>query len=236
MNLSPDQAVYFVFGPLQINNTIVSTWLVMFLLVLASWLVTRNLSTGTKISRLQNFLEVLVNGIREQIKEVSGQDALPFLPFVGTLFIFIGAANVLGILPILEIEKNGQTIPVTYVSPTGSLSTTAALAFCVFIAVPIYGIGRKGIWGYLQNYVKPSFVMLPFNIVGEISRTLALAVRLFGNIMSGSLIAAVLLAIVPILVPVVMAALGLLTGVIQAYIFAMLAMVYIASATDEQQG
>ena len=234
MNLSPDQAVYLVLGPLQINNTIVSTWLVMFLLVLASWFATRSLSTGTKISRLQNFLEVLINGIREQIKEVSGQDALPFLPFVGTLFIFIATANVLGILPILEVEKNGQTIPMTYVSPTGSLSTTAALAFCVFIAVPIYGIGRKGVLGYLKNYVKPSFVMLPFNIVGEVSRTLALAVRLFGNIMSGSLIAAVLLAIVPILVPVVMAALGLLTGVIQAYIFAMLAMVYIASATNEQ--
>ena len=234
MNLSPDQAVYLVLGPLQINNTIVSTWLVMFLLVLASWFATRSLSTGTKISRLQNFLEVLINGIREQIKEVSGQDALPFLPFVGTLFIFIATANVLGILPILEVEKNGQTIPMTYVSPTGSLSTTAALAFCVFIAVPIYGIGRKGLLGYLKNYVKPSFVMLPFNIVGEVSRTLALAVRLFGNIMSGSLIAAVLLAIVPILVPVVMAALGLLTGVIQAYIFAMLAMVYIASATNEQ--
>ncbi len=236
MNLSPDQAVYFVLGPFQLNNTIVSTWIVMFLLVLASWIATRKLSTGTEISRLQNFLEVLISGIREQIKEVSGQDALPFLPFVGTLFIFIAAANILGILPILEVERNGATIPYSYVSPTGSLSTTAALAFCVFIAVPIYGIGRKGVLGYLKNYVKPSFVMLPFNIVGEVSRTLALAVRLFGNIMSGSLIAAVLLAIVPILVPVVMAALGLLTGVIQAYIFAMLAMVYIASATNEQQG
>ena len=194
-------------------------------------------------------LEVLISGIREQIREVSGQNALPFLPFIGTLFIFIATANILGILPILEVERSAsplgveesveakeasQRIPVSYVSPTGSLSTTAALAFCVFIAVPVYGIGKKGIGGYLQNYLKPSFVMLPFNVVGEASRTLALAVRLFGNIMSGSLIAAVLLAIVPLLLPVVMAALGLLTGIIQAYIFAMLAMVYIASATDEQ--
>lgn len=234
MQLSPDQAIYASYGDLQLNNTIVSTWFVMALLVFVSWMITRNLSTGRSIPRWQNFLEVLINGIRDQIREVSGQAADPFLPFVGTLFIFIAVANILGVLPIFEVESlAGETLPYSYVSPTGSLSTTAALSFCVFIAVPIYGIGHKGLLGYLENYVKPSFVMLPFNIVGEVSRTLALAVRLFGNIMSGSLIAAVLLAIAPILVPVVMNALGLLTGVIQAYIFAMLAMVYIASATNE---
>jgi F-type H+-transporting ATPase subunit a len=115
--------------------------------------------------------------------------------------------------------------------PTGSLTTTTALAICVFFAVPIYGIAERGLKGYLSNYIQPSVAMLPFNIIGEISRTLALAVRLFGNIMSGTLIAAILLSLVPLFFPVIMQAFGLLVGLIQAYIFAILAMVYIASGT-----
>jgi len=116
-------------------------------------------------------------------------------------------------------------------TPTGSFSTTTALAICVFLAVPIYGVQKLGLLGYLKQYLRPTPLMAPFNIIGELSRTLALAVRLFGNVMSGGKIAAILLAITPLFVPVVMHALGLLTGVIQAYIFAILAMVYIASAT-----
>ncbi len=156
--------------------------------------------------------------MRDQIREVSGRDPGQYLPFVGTLFLFICTANLLSIVP-------------GYRPPTGSLSTTAALATCVFIAVPIFGIASQGIGGYLSHYVRPSVFMLPFNIIGELSRTLALAVRLYGNMMSGTVIAAILIGFVPLFVPILMQMLGLLTGLIQAYIFAVLAMVYIASAT-----
>ena len=202
----------------KLNATILFTWCVMVLLSVVSWLVTRRLSTGTKIPKLQNVLEVLVGGMRDQIREVSGRDPGQYLPFIGTLFLFICVANLLSIVP-------------GYRPPTGSLSTSAALATCVFIAVPIYGIASQGVWGYLRHYVRPTPLMLPFNIIGELSRTLALAVRLYGNMMSGAVVAAILLGFVPLFVPILMQALGLLTGLIQAYIFAVLAMVYIASAT-----
>jgi F-type H+-transporting ATPase subunit a len=218
MDITPDLNIIWQAGPIKLNATILFTWLVMLLLVVGSWLVTRNLSTGMRISRWQNLLEVLVVAVRDQIEEVSQQKAAPYLAFIGTLFIFIATANVLAVVP-------------GYQAPTASLSTTAALAICVFIAVPIFGIARRGAAGYLRQYLEPSPIMLPFNIIGELSRTMALAVRLFGNVMSGSMIAGILLAITPLFFPVVMQALGLLTGLIQAYIFAILAMVYIASAT-----
>jgi F-type H+-transporting ATPase subunit a len=170
------------------------------------------------MSRWQNLLEVLVNGMRNQIRDISQEDPGPYLPFVGTLFLFILISNLLTVVP-------------AYIAPTASLSTTAGLAICVFVAVPVYGILSRGLGGYLKQYVKPTVLMLPFNVMGELSRTLALAVRLFGNIMSGMKIVAILLAITPLIFPIVMHALGLLTGTIQAYIFAVLAMVYIASAT-----
>jgi F-type H+-transporting ATPase subunit a len=222
MTISPDNVVYWQWGPLSLNATIVNTWLVMALLTLCSWLVTRRLSTGTEISRWQNLLEVLVTGIRDQIRQVSHQEPGKYLPFVGTLFLFVAMANLLNVVP-------------GYMAPTGSLSTTTALAICVFIAVPLYGIVYEGPLTYLQHYVKPTWLMLPFNIIGEISRTIALAVRLYGNIMSGTVIVAILLGLMPYLFPVVMQLLGLLTGMIQAYIFAVLAMVYIASATSAHQ-
>ena len=156
--------------------------------------------------------------IQKQIGDISGQDPTPFVPFVGTLFLYIAAATLLGVVP-------------GFVSPAASLSTAAALAFCVFCAVPFYGIRQQGFAAYVGQYLKPTWLMLPFNIIGELSRTMALAVRLYGNMMSGAVIAAVLLAFVPLFVPVVMQLLGLITGMIQAYIFAVLAMVYIASAT-----
>jgi F-type H+-transporting ATPase subunit a len=194
----------------------------MALLVLGSWLVTRRLTSETRIPRWQNLLEVLVTGMRDQIREVSRQDPGRYLPFVGTLFLFIGVANLLSIVP-------------GYRAPTGSLSTTAALATCVLIAVPLYGIASRGALGYLKQYVRPTPFMLPFNVIGELSRTLALAVRLYGNMMSGAVIAAILVSFVPLFVPILMQLLGLLTGMIQAYIFAILAMVYIASATRAHQ-
>lgn len=216
--ISPDEVILWQWGPVVLNATIVFTWLVMAMLTAGSWLVTRKLLSGTQIPRWQNLLEVLVVSMQRQIRDVTHQDPAQYLPFVGTLFIFIAVSNVLTIIP-------------GYVAPTGSLSTTAALAICVFVAVPIYGIAQRGLVGYLKNYVHPTVFMVPLNILGELSRTLALAVRLFGNVMSSAKIAAILLAIAPLVFPVLMQALGLLTGLIHAYIFAILAMVYIASAT-----
>lgn len=219
MTISPDGIVFWQWGVVSLNATIVFTWLVMALLTLISWLVTRRLSIGHGISRWQNLLEVLVTGIRDQIRQVSHQEPGRYLPFVGTLFLFIAVANLLNIVP-------------GYMAPTGSLSTTTALAICVFVAVPLYGIAAEGPLGYLRQYVKPTWFMLPFNVIGEISRTIALAVRLYGNIMSGTVIVAILLSLTPYFFPILIQLLGLLTGMIQAYIFAVLAMVYIASATS----
>jgi len=222
LTINPDQIVLFEWGWFKINSTIFFTWLVIFLLTFGSWLITRKLSSVGELSRWQNLLEVLINGINDQIREVSRQEPGPYLPFVGTLFIFIAISNILAIVP-------------GYVPPTSSLSTTAALAICVFIAVPIFGIAHQGVLNYLRQYLQPTFFMLPFNLIGELSRTLALAVRLYGNMMSGTIIVAILLTITPLIFPVVMQALGLLTGLIQAYIFAILAMVYIASASKAHQ-
>ena len=222
MTINPDEIVLFQWGWFKINSTIAYTWLVIFVLTFGSWLVTRRLSSEGKLSRWQNLLEVLITGIKSQIREVSRQEPGPYLPFVGTLFIFIAVSNVLAIVP-------------GYVPPTSSLSTTAALAICVFIAVPVFGIASQGVLNYLWQYIQPTFFMLPFNLIGELSRTLALAVRLYGNMMSGTIIVAILLTITPLIFPVIMQALGLLTGLIQAYIFAILAMVYIASASKTRE-
>jgi F-type H+-transporting ATPase subunit a len=218
MTISPDSLVLWHWGAFGVNATLAFTWAVMAVLTVAAWLMTRHLSDGPELSRWQNLLEVLVSGMRDQIREVSRQDPGPYLPFIGTLFVFIAACNLLAVVP-------------GYLPPTGSLSTTAALAITVFVAVPVFGISEEGLGRYLRHYVRPTIFMLPFNVIGELSRTLALAVRLYGNIMSGTVVVAILLGLVPFFFPVVMQVLGLITGLIQAYIFAVLAVVYIASAT-----
>jgi F-type H+-transporting ATPase subunit a len=193
------------------------------LLIGGSWLITRRLSTDTAPARWQHLLEVVVDYIRQQIREISGgQSPDPYLPFVGTLFLFIAVTNLLMIVP-------------GYVPSTASLSTTTALAVCVLVAVPLYAIRRQGVRTYLRHYVQPTPLMLPFTVMGELSRTLALAVRLFGNVMSGTKIVAVLLVVAPVFFPAVLGLLGLLTGFIQAYIFAILSMVYIASGMQAQR-
>lgn len=222
MQITTDQWILLQFGPFTINATIGFTWLVMAILTVTGGLITRRLSTDTNPSRWQVMLEVLVGGLRDQIAQVARRDPGIYLPFVGTLFLFIAAANLLAVVP-------------GYQPPTGSLSTAAALALCVFIAVPAYGIADSGLGDYLRRYLQPTFFMLPFNIIGELSRTLALAIRLYGNIMSGTVIVGILIGIAPFVFPVVMQLLGLLTGLIQAYIFAVLATVYIAAATREPQ-
>lgn len=223
MRLSPDSIVIFQNAFMTLNGTILFTWLVMALLAGGSWLVTRRLSSGADIPRWQNLLESIITLLLGQIRDVTRQEPRRFLPFIGTLFVFIAICNLLAIIPGFQ-------------PPTGSLSTTAALASCVFVAVPLYGIGDSGLGGYLKNYIKPMPMMLPFNVSGEISRTLALAVRLFGNVMSGAMIGGILLAIAPLIFPVIMQMLGLLTGMVQAYIFAILAAVYIAAGLKVHEG
>lgn len=221
MVIDPSEILYFEWGFVRITATLVFTWITMIALALVSYLLTRKIRVEGEISRGQNILETLIEIMDSQIKQVSQQESERYIPFIGTLFIFILASNIFSIIP-------------GYVSPTGSLNTTIALSLCVFISVPIYGIIEQGILGYLKQYTKPTFIMLPFNIIGEISRTLSLAIRLYGNTMSSGIIVAILLGIVPLFFPVVIQALGLLTGVIQAYIFAMLAVVYIAQATKKK--
>lgn len=216
MEITTDQIIFWEWGFVTINATLVYTWGVMMVLVTGAWLINRKLDSDIKMNRWQNLLEVIVTMIQDQIREASRQNPKLYLPFIGTLFLFILSLNIIEIFPGIS-------------APTTSLSTTAALAACVFVAVPIFGIARQGVSGYLVHYMRPSPIMLPFNIIGELSRTIALAIRLFGNMMSGSLIVAILLSLAPLFFPVAVQAFGLLIGIIQAYVFSILALVYIAS-------
>ena len=200
------------------NAIAIFSCVLLIILFIGYMLIRRALSTELKRSRWQTLLEIVVTGILKQIEEVGLSQPHKYLSFLGTLFLFIAAASL------------GTIIP-GYEPPTGSLSTTVALALCVFVAVPLFGIEEQGLGSYLKSYVKPTFIMLPFNIISELSRTLALAIRLFGNMMSGAMIIGILLSITPFFFPIVMTLLGLLTGMVQAYIFSILAAVYIAAAT-----
>jgi F-type H+-transporting ATPase subunit a len=218
VNLTSDQQILWQHGFLKLNGTIVTTWALMIVMALGAKLITRKLVGKGAISRWQGGLEIVVTSIEGQIKEVGLNQPRKYIAFLGTLFLFVAISALCTVIP-------------GYRPPTGSLSTTAALALCVFIAVPLFGIQELGLGGYLKTYTKPTLIMLPFNIISELSRTLALAVRLFGNMMSGVMIIGILLTITPFLFPIVMTVLGLLTGMVQAYIFSILAGVYIAAAT-----
>ena len=218
MRLTPDAWIFWQAGFLKLNATIVFTWALMAVLVLGAALITRRLSTGHERSRWQNLLEMVVTAIVGQIKDVGLKHPQRYLSFLGTLFLFVAASALGTVVPGFE-------------PPTASLSTTVALALCVLVAVPILGIYSQGFASYMKSYMEPTPIMLPFNLISEASRTLALAVRLFGNMMSGAMILAILLSITPFVFPIVMTVLGLLTGMVQAYIFTILAAVYIAAAT-----
>jgi F-type H+-transporting ATPase subunit a len=222
MHLSPDEIVFWQYGFVTLNATIVTTWALMLLLVIGSALVTRQLSHRIERSRWQNLLEMIVTMIVAQIKDIGLRHPERYLAFLGTLLLFIASATLCTVIP-------------GYEPPTGSLSTTTALALCVLVAVPFFGIRDQGVGGYLKSYMEPTMIMLPFNIISEVSRTLALAVRLFGNMMSGAMIIGILISITPLFFPIVMTALGLLTGMVQAYIFFILAAVYIAAAVRAQK-
>jgi len=219
MEINPDNMQLFSIGIIKINATIFYTWIVMALLTVVSAVITSRLSTGAKIPRWQGALEVIVSFVSGQIRQVTGQDPRPYTAFLGTLGIFILVCNLMEVVPL-------------YHPPTSSLSTTAALAVSVFFAVPVFGIMKNGLWAHVKSYFQPTFFMLPFHIISEISRTVSLAVRLFGNIMSESLMVGVFLSIVPLFVPLAMQAFGLVIGVVQAYIFFTLATVYIGSSVS----
>jgi F-type H+-transporting ATPase subunit a len=218
LRLTPDQLVFWRHGFFELNSTIATTWGLMLVMTIGAWLITRKLVTETHISRWQGFLEIIVTGMEKQIKEVGLDHPAHYLGFLGTLFLFIAVSNLCSIIP-------------GYDAPTASLSTTTALALSVFIAVPLFGIKERGFVKYLASYLKPTWIMLPFNLMSEVSRTFALAMRLFGNIMSGAMIVGILLTITPLFFPAFMYLLGLLTGMVQAYIFAILATVYVAAST-----
>jgi F-type H+-transporting ATPase subunit a len=218
MRLTPDAWIFWQYGFIKLNATILFTWALMAVLVLGAALITRRLATGHERSRWQNLLEIVVTAIMGQIKDVGLENPRHYLSFLGTLFLFVAAAALATVIPGFE-------------PPTASLSTTVALALCVLVAVPLFGISSQGLLTYLKSYMQPTPIMLPFNLISEVSRTLALAVRLFGNMMSGAMIIAILLSITPFVFPIVMTVLGLLTGMVQAYIFTILAAVYIAAAT-----
>ena len=217
MHLSPDTMVFWQHGFFKLNATIVYTWGLMFVLAVGSKLITRQLTTEHTRSRWQNLLEIVVTGIEKQIADVGLQHPRQYISFLGTLFLFLALAALCTVIP-------------GYEPPTASLSTTAALALSVFVAVPLFGIEGQGLGAYLKSYAEPTVIMMPFNVISELSRTLALAVRLFGNMMSGAMIIGILLTITHFIFPVVMTLLGLLTGMVQAYIFTILAAVYIAAA------
>ena len=216
MPASPlSSAVLFHVGTVGITRPVVTTWAIMAVLAVSSWVLTRRLDVHP--SRRQIVLELLVTGIASQIEEVVRKDARPLLPLLGTLFLYLLVANLSGLLPGVN-------------APTGALETPAALALVVFGAVHFFGIRAQGLGGYLASFARPKLIMLPLNVVSEVTRTFSLMVRLFGNIMSGEFLIGLVLALAGLFVPVPLMALELLVGVVQAYIFSVLATVFIGAA------
>jgi F-type H+-transporting ATPase subunit a len=214
--------VLFHIGPVAITRPVVTTWAIMALLTLGAWLVTRRLKRLP--DRRQAVLELVVTGIRDQIEDVIRKDARPYLPLIGTLFIFLAVANLSGVLPGVE-------------APTSKLETPAALALIVFVSVHYFGVRAQGVLGYLGSFAKPKLIMLPLNLVSEVTRTFSLMIRLFGNVMSGEFVIGLVLALAGLFVPIPLMALEILVGLVQAYIFTVLAIVFIgAAAGDVEKG
>lgn len=219
MELTPDAIVLWSHGTFRLNATILNTWIVMAVLVLGSWLATRRLRPDVPPGRWQIAMETLVVMIESQIRAITPHAVHRILYLAGTLFLFIATASLLAVVPGFR-------------SPAGSLSTTLALTLAVLLAVPLFGIAYGGLRRYLDSFIRPSILLLPFNLLGEMSRAVSLSIRLYGNVMSGAVIAAILLSIAPFFFPVIMDLFGLLIGLIQAYIFAVLATVYISAAVS----
>ena len=210
MEATTPQIIFYLFG-LPITDTVVSTW-VMMVIVIAIAVILRKY----KLEFAERIIE-MINGIISSVMP-ENSDVMQYLPILGTLMIFLLFGNIFSIFPLM-------------VSPTANINTTFALAVIVFFAVHVYGIKEKGLWGYIKGLASPIY-LLPLELVSQISRTVALTIRLFGNIISSDLIVAIVFSLIPYIVPLPFIALGLLTGVLQAYIFTVLASLYIASAIE----
>jgi F-type H+-transporting ATPase subunit a len=221
MNRSPlATAAIFHIGSVGITEPVIVTWAIMAVLILVAVIVTRRLSLLPATA--QTVLEVFVRSIDDQIRATMQVEPGPYRALIGTVFIFILAANWSSLLPGVE-------------APTAHLETDAAWGAIVFCATIFYGIRALGLRGYLATFTRPTWVMIPLNIVEQVTRTFSLIVRLFGNVMSGVFIGAIVLSLAGLFVPIPFMALDLLTGAIQAYIFTVLAMVYIGAALAEGQ-
>lgn len=212
--LDGSQALFFL-GPLAISSTVVTTWGIMAVFILASWFVTRRLNIDP--GSLQVAVEGVVQTIHAAVSEVLPRQADSVFPFVATLWLFIGTANLSSLIPGVH-------------SPTGNISATTALALLVFCSVHWFGIRTEGVRRYLKHYLSPSPILLPFHIIGEVTRTLALAVRLFGNMMSLEMAALLVLLVAGLFAPIPLLMLHIVEALVQAYIFGMLALIYIAGA------
>jgi F-type H+-transporting ATPase subunit a len=213
-------AIVFQLGPLQITNTVITTWVIMAVLTFICWLATRRLQIEPGL--VQTAMEGVVSTIKHAIHGVAPDHTRLLLPFIGTLWAFLVIANLSGLIPGVH-------------SPTRDLSATAALAFLVFLSVHWFGIRSRGLKDYLHHYVKPSPILLPFNIISEITRTIALAVRLFGNMMSLEMAALLILLVAGFLAPIPILMLHIIEALVQAYIFGMLALIYVAGGLQSQK-
>jgi F-type H+-transporting ATPase subunit a len=219
MDASPlANPILYRLGPVAITEPVITTWAIMAILVGGSWLVTRRLADRPSLR--QAVLEILVTAIQREIESVIRRDARPFLPLIGTLFIFLAVANLCGVLPGV-------------MAPTARLETPAALALLVFFSVHYFGIRARGPLGYLASFAKPKLIMFPLNVISEITRTFSLMVRLFGNVMSGEFIIGLVVALAGLFVPIPLMALEIVLGLVQAYIFTVLASVFIGAALGD---
>ena len=207
--------ILFHIGPVPISHVVLTSWIIMAVLVVGAALATRRLTLAP--GRLQSVIELFVDAVEGQIGDTVGVEPAPYLPLIGTLFLFILAANWSSIIPGVE-------------PPTAHVETDAALGGVVFLAVVWFGIRARGLWGYLKSFAEPTILMAPLNFAESFTRIFSLIVRLFGNVMSGVFVIGVVLSLAGLLVPIPLMALDLLTGAIQAYIFSVLAMVFIGSA------
>lgn len=203
----------FMLGPVRITDTVVNTWLVMAAIILAAFFSTRRFDV--RPTRLQGLLESIHAAIEGTVREILPVENRFVVPVLGTLWLFIGVANLTGLVPGMR-------------SPTADLNTTVALAFVSYVMAHVVGIAAQGLRGYLTHYAEPTWLLLPFHLIAEATRTVALAVRLFGNMLSGDMVAVIILGIAGLLVPVPFDLLHIVIGLIQAYIFGMLTLVFIA--------
>lgn len=221
MKISPDQYIMWQDGFLKLNHTIFFTWIIMIFLLVTALILRLMLTNKKDFSKLQNFFEILITGIEDQISQMGKVNIKIIFPIIATLFIFILSANLLQMIP-------------TFHSPTASLSTTIALVIVVITTGISYGIYRVGFFGYLKKYTRPTIIMLPLNLIGDISSNTAMAIRLYGNMMSGMVISAIVTKIAFLVLgfPIFLSVLSFISSVIQAYIFSILALVFMMSAED----